>query len=111
MIACSEYSAAFGNIAARRQQNDPAVGVGSAKDQHFGNEAGDVARREIANADHQRAGQRLRRIVGNLRARPFVTEIAKIDPDFPRRIARFRKRLYLDNASNTHVNARKIDLL
>ena len=77
----SEDRLADRNLAARAEQDHLTAGVLGAEDQEFRGETRDVLRPEIADAHDQRADQRRRLVIRDLRARSHDPLGADIDAD------------------------------
>src|SRR4029079_18712565 len=106
--ACSKDRLADRNIAARAEHDHVAVRVLGAEDQEVGCEARDVLRTKIADAQYQRAEQRRRLIVRDLRARPHDPVGTDVDADLVGRMAGAGKRLDVHDLADPDVETGEI---
>jgi len=96
------------DLTAGAQDDHLSLTVLRAEDQEFGGEAGDVLRRKIADANHERADQGVRFVIGDLRARPHDAPGADIDGDLHGRIAGAGKRLHVDDLADADIETGKV---
>src|SRR5712691_231412 len=94
--------------AAGTENNHLPVGILCAENQQFGGEPCDVLGSEIADADNQRAYQRLWFVVRDLGARPHDPIGPDVDADLVGRVARPGKGLDFDDLAYPDVETGKI---
>src|SRR3954453_3846 len=109
-LAGSEHPAAIRDLPFGSDQHDCALRVGKAQREDFRHQRADLPWRKVDDGRHLTADQRFWSVILRQLSRRFLypDQGAEIDEQLERGLARFRKRLGLDDGADADVDREKL---